>query len=272
MASFIDFLSAIFSKSPAQAPQPAASAPTAEPIPAPQTAPVVLTPAPVVFAPPVPVAAPLAPSRGVGITIAHLVAMGASPANAAKYCKAYNDACERYDITSQARICAFVSQTFEESGCLSRTRENLNYTIENLMTVWPHSFPNAQSTAGYVMNPEALANKQYGRRDDNTQPGDGWKYSGRGVIQITFRDNYEPCGKSLGIDLVNHPELLEQPEYAVMSAGWYWRDQAHCNELADGDSVEAMTEITRKINGGLTRLTLRLDLWRKAKSVFAEFK
>ncbi|MCE3608085.1 glycoside hydrolase family 19 protein [Massilia sp. P8910] len=263
MPSFMDFLGSFFSKTPVPAKAPAV--PPVGPTPAPVALPAAHAPKPdpMVFQWPA--------KQGVGITVDHLVRMGASPANAAKYCKAFNDVCERFGINTRARICAFIAQTFHESSCLRVVRENLNYTAKNCMDFWPKSFPTDASTVGYTMNPQALANKMYGGKNGNTQPGDGWRYSGRGVIQITFRGNYEPCGVALGLDLVNHPELLELPEHAVASAGWFWTDNK-LNAVADGDNEAAVIRATEIINGRHNGLDNRMALWRKAKVVFASFK
>lgn len=97
----------------------------------------------------------------------------------------------------------------------------------------------------------------------NTQAGDGSKYRGRGLIQITGRANYAACGESLGLNLITHPELLELPEYAAMSAAWFWK-QNGLNDLADRDQFNT---ITRRINGGLNGLQDRLDIWSRARAV-----
>ena len=97
----------------------------------------------------------------------------------------------------------------------------------------------------------------------NIQPGDGVKYKGRGLIQITGRRNYHLCGKAMGVDLLVNPERLEEPELAARSAGWYWQTHG-CNELADSENFEA---ITRRINGGLNGYTERLNYWARAKAV-----
>lgn len=95
--------------------------------------------------------------------------------------------------------------------------------------------------------------------------GDGQKYRGRGLIQITGHDNYERCGEALGLDLLSQPELLELPQHAATSAAWFWQ-QAGLNPLADRGEFNA---ITRKINGGLNGLADRLALWAKAREVLS---
>ncbi|ONH52822.1 putative chitinase [Pseudomonas cedrina] len=153
---------------------------------------------------------------------------------------ALNSAMGKYGIVTKLRIAAFIAQVGHESGQLRHVRE-----------IWG---PTARQ-AGYE-----------GRADlGNTVPGDGSKYRGRGLIQITGRANYAACGEALGLDLVNQPALLEQPQHAAMSAAWFWSTRG-LNTLADqGEFVK----ITRRINGGLNGLEDRLQLWDIAKKVLA---
>jgi putative chitinase len=120
------------------------------------------------------------------------------------------------------------------------------------MAVWPSRFPSLDLANQYANNPEKLANKVYGGRADlgNTQDGDGFKFHGRGVIQLTGRANYTVCGQALGIPLDETPELILQPEWAVMSAGWFW-NKKNLNALADSKDYETLT---KRINGGLVGL------------------
>ncbi|MCS4310267.1 putative chitinase [Pseudomonas sp. BIGb0381] len=160
--------------------------------------------------------------------------------NAGVFVSALNLAMDRYQINTKLRMAAFIAQVGHESGQLRYVRE-----------IWG---PTAQQ-AGYE-----------GRADlGNTVPGDGSKYRGRGLIQITGRANYGACGEALGLDLVNQPALLEQPQYAAMSAAWFWSMKG-LNTLADQGEF---TKITRRINGGLNGLEDRLQLWARAKNVLA---
>ncbi len=153
---------------------------------------------------------------------------------------ALNTAMAKYGIVNRLRIAAFIAQVGHESGQLRYVRE-----------IWG---PTAQQ-AGYE-----------GRADlGNTVNGDGSKYRGRGLIQITGRANYAACGEALGLDLVNQPTLLEQPQYAAMSAAWFWSTRG-LNTLADaGDFVK----ITRRINGGINGLADRQALYDIALKVLA---
>lgn len=149
-----------------------------------------------------------------------------------------NTSMQRYQIVGRKRVSAFIAQLGHESGQLRYVRE-----------IW---------------GPTPAQAKYEGRADlGNTQPGDGPKYRGRGLIQITGRANYAACGEELGLDLITQPELLELPQYAAMSAGWFWK-QNGLNDLADRDQFNT---ITRRINGGLNGLQDRLEIWSRARAV-----
>ena len=149
-----------------------------------------------------------------------------------------NTAMQRYQIVGRKRVAAFIAQLGHESGQLRYVRE-----------IW---------------GPTPAQAKYEGRADlGNTQPGDGSKYRGRGLIQITGRANYAACGEALGLNLITQPELLELPQYAAMSAAWFWK-QNGLNDLADRDQFNT---ITRRINGGLNGLQDRLEIWSRARAV-----
>ncbi|MCV4343344.1 glycoside hydrolase family 19 protein [Pseudomonas capsici] len=177
---------------------------------------------------------------------------------------ALNAAMGKYHVITPLRIAAFIAQTGHESGQLSRVTENLNYGAAGLMATWPNRFDEKTATE-YARQPERIANVVYGARLGNNAKGDGWKYRGRGLIQITGRTNYAACGEALGLDLLNHPELLEQPEHAAMSAAWFWGSNG-LNRLADqGDFVK----ITRRINGGTNGLAERQEFYDRALKVLS---
>lgn len=144
-----------------------------------------------------------------------------------------NRAMTRYKIDSRVRTAAFLAQIGHESGQLRALGENLNYSAEALVRTWPSRF-DAQTAQAYARQPEKIANRVYGGRMGNgpEASGDGWRYRGRGLIQLTGRANYRAAGEALGLPLEEQPELLEQPEYAAMSAAWWWA-QHRLNELAD---------------------------------------
>ena len=175
-----------------------------------------------------------------------------------------NTAMSRYQIVGTKRIAAFVAQLGHESGQLTRLVENLNYSAEALRKAWPSRFDLSLATS-VARKPEQIANIAYGKRMGNTAPGDGWKYRGRGLIQITGKNNYRACGEALGLDLIAQPELLEKPQHACMSAAWYWASRG-LSTLADSGKFEA---ITQRINGGQNGATDRQALHAKALKVLA---
>jgi putative chitinase len=140
----------------------------------------------------------------------------------------------------------------------------LNYRAERMVQVWPKRFKTVAQAQPYAHNPEALANKVYGDRMGNTHPGDGWRYIGRGLLQITGRDSYEPYGGALGIDLAGNPELAISPDWALKIAGEEWKAK-NCNPLADQDKI---VTITIRINGGTIGLGSRKDWLVKTKHVW----
>lgn len=150
------------------------------------------------------------------------------------YCEPLRRAMVEFEIDTPLRMAAFLAQLFHESGSLRYVKE-------------------IASGGAYE-----------GRRDlGNTEPGDGIRYKGRGLIQITGRYNYRDCGQALGLDLLNNPELLEEPENACRSAAWFWGSRK-LNELADAENFKL---ITKKVNGGYNGYQERLAFYERAKTV-----
>jgi putative chitinase len=175
-----------------------------------------------------------------------------------KWLKPLEDTFAKYDINTPIRKAAFIGQCSHESNNFKTLEENLHYSAASLMRVWPSRF-NSQAVAdAYANNPEKIANKVYGGRMGNgdEESGDGWKYHGRGLIQLTGKENYANCGSGIGVDLLGDPNRLITPEYAALSAGWFWNKKG-LNSLADAKEYVTMTQ---RINGG----TLGLED-RKAK-------
>lgn len=178
-----------------------------------------------------------------------------------------NIAMQRFGVVEPREQAAFLAQVAEESGELTRLEENLRYHADRLMAVWPHHFPTLEVAAHYAANPEALANLIYANRFGNgdAESGDGWRYRGRGLIQVTFHDNYRDFGNAIG-----DPSVLQSPEklagdkqYAALSAAWFWR--AHnLNRLADTGTPQDFDSISRTINGGDTGRVTRLQYWGRA--------
>lgn len=191
-----------------------------------------------------------------------LQGIGVGSSLAATFAGPLDHACVRFGINTPDRQAAFLAQTAHECGMFQRLVENLNYSAVGLRKTWPARFNEADALA-YARKPERIANRAYGGRNGNGNEasGDGWKFIGRGAIQITGRSNYAACGAALGLDLIAHPELLEQPDHACMSAAWFWKANG-CNELADAGLFE---QIGRKINGGTNGADERRTLWIKAR-------
>ena len=173
-----------------------------------------------------------------------------------------NTAMNRYQIVGAKRIAAFIAQVGHESSQLTRLVENLNYSADALRKTWPSRF-SVELAADVARKPEQIANIAYGNRMGNTALGDGWRYRGRGLTQITGKNNYRACGEALGLDLIAHPELLEKPQHACMSAAWFWATNG-LNTLADAGTFEA---ITQGVNGGQNGAADRQTLYAKALKV-----
>lgn len=154
---------------------------------------------------------------------------------------AVNAALAKHAINTPARAAAFLAQTGHESAQFTRLVENLNYSAQGLAIQWvsrfaidPNATPPQPNTLALQVarQPQAIANAAYGDRMGNTLPGDGWRYRGRGLIQLTGKDNYRLCGQAIGLPLIDEPDLLLEPGPAAMAAGWYW-DTHKLNALAD---------------------------------------
>ncbi len=182
-----------------------------------------------------------------------------------KWLEPLKETFEKYNIDTPKRQAAFIGQCMHESNGFKTLTENLNYSAKALMATWPSRFTNEEMANQYARNPEKIANKVYGGRMGNADEssGEGWKYRGRGIKQLTGKENYERCGSSLGVDLVSNPDLLLEPKYAALSAGWFWNKHG-LNDLADKSDIETMT---KRINGGLLGLDARKAAIQKAESV-----
>jgi putative chitinase len=171
---------------------------------------------------------------------------------------------ERYGITTALRLEHFMAQALHETGGLTILVESMNYRAERIVKVWPTRFKTVADAQPYAHNPEALANNVYGGRMGNTQPGDGWRFIGRGLLQITGRDAYARYGKALVIDLTGHPELAIDAQWTLPIALEEWT-ASNCNALADEDNLKG---VTRAINGGYIGLGSRADWLAKTKHIW----
>ena len=163
------------------------------------------------------------------------------------WCEALNKILPDYEINTPARIAAFVAQTAHESGGYTALHENLNYKAESLCRVWPKYF-NSGNANDYAHQPEKIANRAYANRMGNGDEasGDGWKYCGRGLIQLTGRSNYQAFADGIETDIGEIPAFLQTFEGAIQSACWFWETN-NLNKWADAGDIEKMTRI---INGG----------------------
>jgi putative chitinase len=197
--------------------------------------------------------------------VEHIVAAGVKQTTAEKWVEAVAAACQEFNINTPQRIAGFLSQCAHESGGFERLQENLNYSADGMAGVWPRRFavlgpdgkpvkkdgknqPNKFALALH-RKPEMIANVVYSSRMGNgpVESGEGWLYRGRGLKQLTGKDNHRACGEGLGVDLVANPDLLLEPVYAARSAAWFWANNK-CNIFADAGDIEGLT---KKINGGL---------------------
>ena len=153
-------------------------------------------------------------------------------------------------------MAAFIGQCSHESGNFKTLQENLNYSAEGLCRVWPSRFPTLEAAQPYHRNPDKIANKVYGGRMGNgtEETEEGSLYKGRGLIQLTGKDNYTLCSDALGEDFIHSPDLILSPKYAALSAGWYWNKRS-LNREADAKDYTGMT---KKINGGTIGLEDRI--------------
>jgi putative chitinase len=151
-------------------------------------------------------------------------------------------------IDTGLRLAHFLAQTATETGAFRVLEENLNYSAKRMMAVFPRRFPTLAATAGLANNPRAFALSVYSNRLGNGPPatGDGFTFRGRGLIQLTGRDNYAARAKETGLPLVERPELVSDPKTSVQIACLYWTSR-NINKAADADNV---TEVRRLVNGG----------------------
>ena len=169
-----------------------------------------------------------------------------------------------YDIDTPHRVAAFMAQCGHESGGFTVMQENLNYSAKGLRGTFGKYFPNDEIAKQYERKPEKIANRVYGNRMGNgpEESGEGWYFRGRGIVQITGKNNYTKCSQSLFESnvLVENPDLLLESEYAIHSACWFW-SAARLNELSDIGDIKTMT---KRINGGFIGLEDRINHYNHA--------
>jgi len=169
---------------------------------------------------------------------------------------ALNETFQRFDINTPRQRAGFIGQCSHECGNFRLLEENLNYRAATLMKLWPKRFPTQEIANEYEKQPKKIANKVYSSRMGNRDEasGDGFRFRGRGCIQLTGSDGYFHAGKALGVDFWANPELVATPKYAALTAGWFWSTHK-CNELAENAN---WVGLTKKINGGTIGLDDRI--------------
>ncbi len=176
-------------------------------------------------------------------------------------------AMDKFGINTPRRQAQFIAQIAHESGGFKQLTENLNYSAQGLASTWPGRFstgtgPN-ELAREIARNPEKIANAAYGLRMGNNAQGDGWRYRGRGLIQLTGKANYQAAATAIGAPLVEQPGLVAEPAMAAMTAAWFWSKNG-LNALADSGATRA---VTKRINGGTTGLDDRLARYVRAEKV-----
>ena len=180
------------------------------------------------------------------------------------WCEALNKILPDYDITTAQRTAAFLAQCAHESGGFTALHENLNYKAESLCKVWPRYF-NASNANDYAHQPEKIANRAYAGRmgNSNEASGDGWNYCGRGLIQLTGKNNYQAFADSIETDISEVPAYLQTFEGAIQSACWFWENN-NLNACADAGDIVKMTKV---INGGILGLDDRTARYNHALQI-----
>lgn len=175
-----------------------------------------------------------------------------------------------YEINTAQRIAAFVAQCSHESAGFTALSENLNYSADGLRKIFPKYFPSAEMAQAYHRQPEKIANRVYSSRMGNGDEasGEGYKFRGRGLIQLTGKSNYSRCSQFLFEDdtLIRMPDVLTQPYYALHSACWFW----HANKLNEQADAQDIRTMTKKINGGFIGLEDRIKHYNHALEVLQE--
>jgi putative chitinase len=169
------------------------------------------------------------------------------------------DTASKFNINTPLRLAHFLAQCGHESGGFKVTSENLNYSAKGLMGIFKKYFPTQALAEAYQRQPQKIANKVYASRMDNGSEasGDGFKFRGRGYIQLTGRANYTAFGKAINEDIANNPDVVSG-KYALLSAAWFWSKNG-LNTLADGGATDqVVTSITKRVNGGTIGLPDRI--------------
>ena len=184
-----------------------------------------------------------------------------------EWVSALNDTFAKFNIVSVRQQAAFIGQCAHECGNFRTLEENLNYKSVTLMKLWPKRFPTQEIANSYEKNPKKIANMVYSSRMGNRDEasGDGYRFRGRGCIQLTGHSNYFHASKACGVDFVMDPDLVATPQYAAMTGGWFWSTH-NCNALAE---AQDWIGLTKKINGGTIGLDDRIKRTDQAVAVLS---
>lgn len=187
-----------------------------------------------------------------------------------KWVDAMHSVLPSYEITRGNRLAMFIAQCGHESGGFTILQENLNYSAQGLRKIFSKYFPTDELAAQYARQPEKIANRVYANRmrNGNEASGDGWKFRGRGIIQLTGRDNYERLSEFIWEDpsvLSDNPDLLADHYISLHGAGWYW-ERTGLNAFSDRDDI---LTVTKRINGGTHGLADRTSRYELAKKVLS---
>lgn len=166
---------------------------------------------------------------------------------------------DKYELNTDLRLAHFLSQCAHESSDFRLVEENLNYSADALLRVFPKYF-NSETALKYARKPILIASRVYGNRMGNGDERslEGWKYRGRGYIQLTGKNNYQAFSDATQMDFVNNPDLIKSPKYALLSAAWFFTKNG-IHKVADyGNDLKTLKEVTRRINGGYNGLEDRI--------------
>ena len=175
-----------------------------------------------------------------------------------------NQTFERFGLDTKMEQACFIGQFSYESNHFKDLAENLNYRAETLVKLWPKRFT-PELAAQYAHQPEKIANFIYANRMGNRDEasGDGWRFRGSGLCQLTGHDNFYHAGKALGVDLVANPDLARTSQYAAATAGWFWQTH-NCDKYANSQDYNGLTKV---INGGLFGAEQRVATMKQAQTV-----
>ncbi len=179
-------------------------------------------------------------------------------------------AVSKFELNTPVRLAHFLAQCGHESGGFRATRENLNYSAEGLTKIFPKYFPTVQVATPFAKQPEKIANKVYANRMGNGDEasGDGFKFRGRGFIQLTGKDNYKALGAAIQQDLVANPDLVAS-QFPMLSAAWFFHKNGLHRIADEGTTDIVVTKITKRVNGGTIGLADRIKHFREYHSVLS---